>query len=265
MDDLLDEECGTTNNNVHMNFLASSPPSDDSLSRPSTSRSIPLLRSRRTVPLSLPILSTSPTSNITTSDSTVPIQPPLPSPVNILREVSSAGQTASTSVACIEHQQPRSKPTAKDLESHVNIVQETGHMLDISDFECSLCFRIFLQPVTTVCGHVFCKQCIFTSLKYNLHCPLCRSKLESSSKHTPDQRYSVNIVLMNVIEKYFPKEHQERLQEDRIPQKSVENNEQKAEVAMEDQQLARPASPTWNCILPSLRTTCTVLLSCGGF
>jgi hypothetical protein len=29
--------------------------------------------------------------------------------------------------------------------------------LDIADFECSLCFRLFCKPVTTSCGHTYCK------------------------------------------------------------------------------------------------------------
>jgi len=66
---------------------------------------------------------------------------------------------------------------------------------------------------------------------------------------------------MNMIEKYFPKELKERLDE--------EGQWQKPEVTPKEPEeetiVARPPSPSWSCILPSLRSTCTVILSCGGF
>jgi len=66
---------------------------------------------------------------------------------------------------------------------------------------------------------------------------------------------------MNIIEKYFPKEHRERILE--------EEDLQKSELPLKpesEENAVRPSSPSnWGCILPSLRSTCTVLLSCGGF
>lgn len=29
--------------------------------------------------------------------------------------------------------------------------------LEITDFECSLCFRLFCKPVTSSCGHTYCR------------------------------------------------------------------------------------------------------------
>lgn len=39
---------------------------------------------------------------------------------------------------------------------------------------------------------------------------------------SPLKRYSVNIVLMNIIEKYFPQEHRERALEEEDNQKNEE-------------------------------------------
>merc|ERR1711971_397311 len=45
------------------------------------------------------------------------------------------------------------------------------------DFECTLCKRIFYEPVTSTCGHVFCKECITRWLDHNPGCPICRRSL----------------------------------------------------------------------------------------
>ncbi|QRV83819.1 Zinc finger, C3HC4 type (RING finger) protein [Ceratobasidium sp. AG-Ba] len=44
--------------------------------------------------------------------------------------------------------------------------------------ECSICFQEYdseRSPHTIPCGHVFCGECLYTSLDYNEQCPLCRS------------------------------------------------------------------------------------------
>ena len=34
------------------------------------------------------------------------------------------------------------------------------------DLECSLCFRVLWQPVTTLCGHTYCRSCLDRSLDH---------------------------------------------------------------------------------------------------
>ncbi|KAI3375691.1 hypothetical protein L3Q82_003997 [Scortum barcoo] len=61
------------------------------------------------------------------------------------------------------------------------------------DLKCSICIDLYVDPVTTTCGHSFCKKCLHGSYKFNdLQCPLCK---QYQSK-TPD----VNIVLRNIVE-----------------------------------------------------------------
>ncbi|KAL7394980.1 hypothetical protein ABVT39_008145 [Epinephelus coioides] len=56
--------------------------------------------------------------------------------------------------------------------------EKTLSVLTVSDFECPLCIRLFFEPVTTPCGHTFCKNCIERSLDHNLRCPLCKQPLQ---------------------------------------------------------------------------------------
>merc|ERR1712176_304750 len=45
------------------------------------------------------------------------------------------------------------------------------------DFDCSLCFRLLWQPITTPCGHTYCRACIDRSLDHKRECPLCRASI----------------------------------------------------------------------------------------
>ncbi|KAG0198119.1 hypothetical protein BGX28_008405 [Mortierella sp. GBA30] len=45
------------------------------------------------------------------------------------------------------------------------------------EIECQVCFLVFDQPLTTICGHTFCRSCLITSLDHKPNCPLCRRKL----------------------------------------------------------------------------------------
>jgi late competence protein required for DNA uptake (superfamily II DNA/RNA helicase) len=46
------------------------------------------------------------------------------------------------------------------------------------ELECPLCFRMYHNPVTTPCGHTYCRTCLYSSLKYsqmvnNSHRSIC--------------------------------------------------------------------------------------------
>lgn len=47
------------------------------------------------------------------------------------------------------------------------------------EMECILCAEIFTNPVTTPCGHMFCRICLEKTLDYRKRCPLCLRDLES--------------------------------------------------------------------------------------
>lgn len=57
-------------------------------------------------------------------------------------------------------------------------------------FLCPICIEIMKNPITTVCGHNFCRDCIDQRLKY---CPICKKDVDFSEK-------IINYTLKNVIE-----------------------------------------------------------------
>ncbi|XP_058245723.1 LON peptidase N-terminal domain and ring finger 1, like isoform X2 [Hemibagrus wyckioides] len=97
-------------------------------------------------------------------------------------------------------------------------------LLDPSDFECSLCMRLFYEPVTTPCGHSFCKSCLQRSLDHSPQCPLCK---ESLRLYLASRRFSVTRVLDDIIKSYLCEEHagRQKIHNDETKELSdLENN-----------------------------------------
>ncbi|KAL3066427.1 hypothetical protein OYC64_016392 [Pagothenia borchgrevinki] len=46
-------------------------------------------------------------------------------------------------------------------------------LLSEEQFRCAICMDVFRDPVSTPCGHNFCKTCITAHWKINYRCPLC--------------------------------------------------------------------------------------------
>uniref|UniRef100_A0A3Q4B453 Uncharacterized protein n=1 Tax=Mola mola TaxID=94237 RepID=A0A3Q4B453_MOLML len=90
---------------------------------------------------------------------------------------------------------------------HGRGIEKTLAVLTVSDFECPLCIRLFFEPVTTPCGHTFCKKCIERSLDHNLRCPLCKQPLQEYLKN---RRYNPTILLQDVMTQLFPSQLDER-------------------------------------------------------
>ncbi|KAF7475196.1 LON peptidase N-terminal domain and RING finger protein 3 isoform X1 [Marmota monax] len=78
---------------------------------------------------------------------------------------------------------------------------------DASDLECSLCMRLFYEPVTTPCGHTFCLKCLERCLDHNAKCPLCKDGL---AQCLVSRKYSKNVIMEELIAKFLPEELKER-------------------------------------------------------
>ncbi|XP_053167637.1 LON peptidase N-terminal domain and RING finger protein 2 [Hemicordylus capensis] len=82
-----------------------------------------------------------------------------------------------------------------------------ANLMDASDFECSLCMRLFYEPVATPCGHTFCLKCLERCLDHNPHCPLCKEKL---SEFLASRTYKKAVLTEELIVHYLPEELSER-------------------------------------------------------
>ncbi|MBN3278150.1 LONF3 protein, partial [Polyodon spathula] len=80
-------------------------------------------------------------------------------------------------------------------------------LIDPCDLECSLCMRLFYEPVTTPCGHTFCLKCLERCLDHNSQCPLCKERL---SEYLAQRKYSKTPLLEGLIDNYLLEELVER-------------------------------------------------------
>ncbi|CAL9185145.1 unnamed protein product [Musa hybrid cultivar] len=76
------------------------------------------------------------------------------------------------------------------------------------DFECTLCLKLLYEPVTTPCGHSFCRSCLHQTMDHGNKCPMCRTVLFISPR-----TYPISVTLNNIIQKNFPEEFAERKSE----------------------------------------------------
>ncbi|XP_058703628.1 LON peptidase N-terminal domain and RING finger protein 3 isoform X2 [Poecile atricapillus] len=97
----------------------------------------------------------------------------------------------------------------KDIDTREN---STGQhipfeVVDPSDLDCSLCMRLFYEPVTTPCGHTFCLKCLERCLDHNPKCPLCK---EGLSECLAMRKYCKTVLMEELIARYLPEELTER-------------------------------------------------------
>ncbi|KMT10760.1 hypothetical protein BVRB_5g114180 [Beta vulgaris subsp. vulgaris] len=76
------------------------------------------------------------------------------------------------------------------------------------EFDCTLCLKLLYEPVTTPCGHSFCRSCLFQSMDRSNKCPLCRTVLFITPRAS-----AISVTLNNIIQKNFPEEYAERKSE----------------------------------------------------
>ncbi|TRY55748.1 hypothetical protein DNTS_016170 [Danionella cerebrum] len=77
--------------------------------------------------------------------------------------------------------------------------QSPARMLSEDQFICSICLEVFVEPVSTPCGHTFCKACLggFWSLSRNPPtCPMCKKTF------TRKPELSVNCVLAEIAQHF---------------------------------------------------------------
>ena len=70
------------------------------------------------------------------------------------------------------------------------------------EFDCHLCYSLILDPLTTPCGHTFCRQCVASVLYHSDLCPTCRRKLNMPSNVRSEPYNNKRIAYL--IDSLFP-------------------------------------------------------------
>ncbi|XP_021166241.2 LON peptidase N-terminal domain and RING finger protein 3 isoform X1 [Fundulus heteroclitus] len=102
---------------------------------------------------------------------------------------------------------PQKKLKREPTQGRDPLGSVSSDVLDPTDLECSLCMRLFYEPVTTPCGHTFCLQCLERCLDHNPKCPLCKEEL---SEYLVQRQYCKTVLMESLISKYLPSAFLER-------------------------------------------------------
>jgi len=97
-----------------------------------------------------------------------------------------------------------------------------------SSVECTLCLKLMVQPVTTPCGHSFCRMCLREAVVHKPACPLCRAGL-----NTMTNRLAVSTDLARILQTLFPREYANRMREMKADQVSRLEAERSEEHSMD--------------------------------
>jgi len=110
------------------------------------------------------------------------------------------------------HYEPDNEAIKKSLDETNEKIQQKGLVCrkvtqSVDCFECSLCLKLFFEPVTTPCGHTFCRVCLARALDHTTTCPLCRSTMHYNKEHP------VNVTIQDILQKFFADEYNSRSEE----------------------------------------------------
>ncbi|KAI1206560.1 uncharacterized protein F4807DRAFT_438447 [Annulohypoxylon truncatum] len=71
-----------------------------------------------------------------------------------------------------------------------------------TEMDCQVCYALFLDPLTTTCGHTFCRGCLHRILDHSDLCPICRRNL-SIQAQVNQQSYPSNERLCKIINGFW--------------------------------------------------------------
>lgn len=91
------------------------------------------------------------------------------------------------------------------------------------ELDCQVCYSLVLDPLTTPCGHTFCRTCVSRVLNHSNLCPTCRRKLPMVTLIENDPG---NITLSRLIESFFPAELTSRVEASKFSEDSIINGKE---------------------------------------
>jgi len=72
---------------------------------------------------------------------------------------------------------PTNHRTLESLDDlNVTVVEKLRDFVR-GELDCQVCYNLILDPLTTSCGHTFCRQCVARVLDHSNLCPVCRRRL----------------------------------------------------------------------------------------
>ncbi|KAJ9270323.1 hypothetical protein DTO212C5_3566 [Paecilomyces variotii] len=69
-----------------------------------------------------------------------------------------------------------------------------------NELDCQVCYSLILDPLTTPCGHTFCRKCLARILDHSNLCPICRRKISMPPAVSSEP---VNGLLSRLLDTFF--------------------------------------------------------------
>ena len=66
------------------------------------------------------------------------------------------------------------------------------------EMECQVCYALFYEPVTTPCGHTFCRSCLQRVLDHSRCCPVCRCNLTIEPMVYRDASLTNQLIILSI-------------------------------------------------------------------
>jgi len=93
-------------------------------------------------------------------------------------------------------------PITKDAEDLDADILEQVREAARAEMDCQVCYALFCDPVTTPCGHTFCRRCLQRVLDYARLCPICRRVLTVEPMLYP-QACLTNYLITSIITTFW--------------------------------------------------------------
>lgn len=103
--------------------------------------------------------------------------------VKIVKRISPSLNITPVSPTTLITSNKKSKTLSKAPVNQAIHVPSDQPPVQFSDKKCPVCFDVLNQPSVTLCGHVFCTECIRTVVRTSKQCPICRRKMTLKGFH----------------------------------------------------------------------------------
>lgn len=94
----------------------------------------------------------------------------------------------TTTIACFDESKPEKHfPRQEPSKSHHSNDSASAHAGSLANacFDCSICLDFAVDPVVTLCGHLYCWPCIYKWMQVEnttpQQCPVCKSPLSQNT------------------------------------------------------------------------------------
>lgn len=95
--------------------------------------------------------------------------------INVVKIVKKTSNSAISNVKRVQ----KVSQSAKEIVT----IPSDPPPVNFSDKKCPICFDALKNPSVTLCGHVFCTECLQAAVRTSKQCPICRKKMTLKGFH----------------------------------------------------------------------------------